>query len=737
MKSFIAYILLFISSIIYSQNSDWVYRNPYPQNDFYAIKFFNFNTGFVAGSNGIILKNTINSNNWQLQPSGTSADLFSLFFFDLNHGFASGDSGKILYTSNSGTNWASISSGTNLAIRTITFVNPYTGFAVGDGGRVIKSTDGGMNWILNYTASANLYSLTFYDSINGFAGGVNGVFLKTTNGGTTWSSQNVGTTIIRGIAATNSNVIYLANSQNAIPRTTDGGLTWSNVTIPWQVSFYRVKFINNQTGYAAGVGGFRFMTLDGGNNWFQWNISQYCQNNDVYDFDISDTLAFLCGKGGFVVDKPRGFSSNFRGNEFGGSMDNLISISLINEDTGFTISSYRLFRTVNAGVNWSIANPVGCSTDALAGSSDLVDVKCYSPQSSYRLIHIVQPTLYNMTYLSQSTNGGISWDGPRSYSSQAMLILGICEVQGVTYISTGPYGAGSHAPEILRNDGSGWVRIYTSNTIGTAALSFANQNTGIALGYYTNPPTYLRTTDGGLTWSNNTTGSTKSIRAIQLLQSGTGYIAGDSSFLIRTTNFGANWLLISNNSNAYLFQIQFIDDVTGWVIGASRVYPNPYRLYYTNNGGQNLMQVQSLGNFQPKGMSFLNTLTGYVCGDSGVVLKTTNGGLTFVDPSASNIPDRFLLHQNYPNPFNPVTKIKFSLLNPSEGGAMSTRLIIYDVLGREVVTLLNEQLQPGSYSVDWDAANYPSGVYFYKLEVRQAGSSTGDYAQTKKMVLIK
>ena len=61
---------------------------------------------------------------------------------------------------------------------------------------------------------------------------------------------------------------------------------------------------------------------------------------------------------------------------------------------------------------------------------------------------------------------------------------------------------------------------------------------------------------------------------------------------------------------------------------------------------------------------------------------------------------------------------------------MSVKLIIYDLLGKEVSTLINEQLQPGSYSVDWDASNFPSGVYFYKLEA-------GDYSESKKMVLIK
>jgi len=97
---------------------------------------------------------------------------------------------------------------------------------------------------------------------------------------------------------------------------------------------------------------------------------------------------------------------------------------------------------------------------------------------------------------------------------------------------------------------------------------------------------------------------------------------------------------------------------------------------------------------------------------------------------SSEVPKSFALYQNYPNPFNPNTKIKFSLPNPSKGGALETRLVVYDALGRVVATLVDQQMQPGSYEVEWDAGNYPSGVYFYKLE-------SGSFSESKKLVLIK
>lgn len=90
-----------------------------------------------------------------------------------------------------------------------------------------------------------------------------------------------------------------------------------------------------------------------------------------------------------------------------------------------------------------------------------------------------------------------------------------------------------------------------------------------------------------------------------------------------------------------------------------------------------------------------------------------------------NIPVKFMLSQNYPNPFNPATTIKFAV--PVAG---LIKLSVYDILGREIKILANENLAAGSYSVNWNASNYPSGIYFYRLE----GS---DFTETKKMILLK
>ncbi len=95
----------------------------------------------------------------------------------------------------------------------------------------------------------------------------------------------------------------------------------------------------------------------------------------------------------------------------------------------------------------------------------------------------------------------------------------------------------------------------------------------------------------------------------------------------------------------------------------------------------------------------------------------------------STTPETFLLEQNYPNPFNPTTKIRYSIPNVGFGLAQ-TVLKVYDVLGNEVATLVNEEKPAGSYEVTFDASNLSSGIYFYKI-------NAGSFSDTKKMILIK
>jgi Secretion system C-terminal sorting domain/Beta-propeller repeat len=184
---------------------------------------------------------------------------------------------------------------------------------------------------------------------------------------------------------------------------------------------------------------------------------------------------------------------------------------------------------------------------------------------------------------------------------------------------------------------------------------------------------------------------------------------------------------VDDSSNVY---------VTGNIINSSQNYEFATIKYNTLGvqqwiknypGGGDRIAVDSLRNVYVTG-------TNNLAGTGLDIITIKYSQLVGISSNNEQLPVQYKLYQNYPNPFNPVTKIKFDLpksnLTMSEAKGHNVKLIIYDVLGREVAILVNKDLKPGTYVAEFDGSNLPSGIYFYTLE-------TGDFRDTKKMILIK
>ena len=96
----------------------------------------------------------------------------------------------------------------------------------------------------------------------------------------------------------------------------------------------------------------------------------------------------------------------------------------------------------------------------------------------------------------------------------------------------------------------------------------------------------------------------------------------------------------------------------------------------------------------------------------------------------SSVAKDYSISQNYPNPFNPVTTIRFAIASNVKGQTSNVELVIFDILGRKIETLVNQQLKPGTYEVEWNGSNFASGVYYYRIE-------TENFVDLKKMIMIK
>jgi hypothetical protein len=192
---------------------------------------------------------------------------------------------------------------------------------------------------------------------------------------------------------------------------------------------------------------------------------------------------------------------------------------------------------------------------------------------------------------------------------------------------------------------------------------------------------------------------------------------GDGVF--RYNGSDTNWVAINNGlTNRYIESLVVID---------SNVFAGTDRGVFlsTDNGNSWLIADSSLSGKYIKSLSVSggNLIAG--TSSNGVWRRTLSDMITGIKYKYSDIPQIFTLQQNFPNPFNPNTTILFSL--PSKSYVL---LRVYDVLGREVATIISEDISAGNYSRRWNAANISSGIYFYRL---QADSFT----ETKKMILLK
>jgi len=196
--------------------------------------------------------------------------------------------------------------------------------------------------------------------------------------------------------------------------------------------------------------------------------------------------------------------------------------------------------------------------------------------------------------------------------------------------------------------------------------------------------------------------------------------------IMKSSNGGASWF---NSSGIPIYNGN---------ISVSGMLTKVNDEVYTVRGGNILKSNDNGSSFDPAycpgtgGISVIvrslkteNNITSvYVIGYYGNVYKA-DIQTTGVNNISTIVPDNCSLSQNYPNPFNPATKIKFDLIKSG-----LVKLTVYDILGKEVATLVNENLSPGSYESDFNGSNLTSGVYFYRLE-------TKEFTQVRKMIINK
>lgn len=395
----------------------------------------------------------------------------------------------------------------------------------------------------------------------------------------------------------------------------------------------------------------------------------------------------------------------------------------INENTGWVINGY-VTKTTDGGLSWVQ------QTGLLGG------LRCIGFGDSltgWTAVLSGSPVMY------KTTNGGVFWAPVQNIP--APVPPGLCGIyavnRNVVYACGRYYGP---ARVVKTTDaGLSWLNIdMSSYANGLVDCYFFNQDSGFAAGgidsfYQNSRAVILFTSNGGSTWQTRYTGSltTEWCWKINFTSPLTGYVSvesyryTDTVTYLKTTNGGNSWARVTFESETDSFHHQGImflsNNQTGWVGG----YPGPPpfgngKTYQTTDAG--LTWIPQTWGYNVNRFRYINDTIVYAVGKTVYKYTTEPIGIR---PISSEIPKGFLLNQNYPNPFNPKTIINFKIPFSNY-----VKFVIYDALGRELTALVNEKLKPGVYEVSWDASNYPSGIYFYKI-------ITENFALSKKMILIK
>jgi hypothetical protein len=388
-----------------------------------------------------------------------------------------------------------------------------------------------------------------------------------------------------------------------------------------------------------------------------------------------------------------------------GTTAGFFSVKTVNDMVAWAAAAGAVVRrTTDGGVTWGNGNP---NPGVIVG--DIYNIEAIDANTAW------VTTSGASTFIYKTTNGGGTW--VQVFSQAGGFINAIKMVSATNGYAFGDPVAGNWVLLTTVNGGTTWTDLSTPAGTGDGRNNCA-QVMLPNMWFGTGQGTVVRSTNGGINWVTTTvTGITGQILGIKFNSPTLGLLGGAT--LSRTTDGGATWAAVTVPGTGNITGIDGSGNEFFLVRGTG--------IYRSTDGGLTFVSVHTAVGTQ-NDLKITNgpngCFVGWSVASAGNITKLVGVPVGIVINN-NEIPDNYSLLQNYPNPFNPTTNIKFSL--PNTG---LVKLVVFDVLGREVATLVNEVKSAGNYTADFDASTLSSGVYFYRLE-------SGNFTETKKMLLVK
>lgn len=650
------------------------------------------------------------------------------------------------------------------------------------GNGIYKSTDAGATWFQVATVSqvGNRCSYMAIDPFNSnivYMGGSSGIY-KSTNAGINWTNMaggsNVNCIIIN---PTNSQIIYITNggtNAGQIFKSTDGGTTWTTLAGGLPTTMGRIQLAmaksNVNTIYAsiaASSGGALlglYRTTDAGTTWtLQASTPNYLSSQGWYDNAVivkpSNENHVIVGgldcyastTGGTSLVQKAAWASSTPGNFCHADIHRLE----YNGTVLYCCSDGGVYKSTNDGNNWTDLNQKLSTLQYQSADYDPTNLlsfqggtqdnnKMTSTDGGNNWIQrttgdggytIVDPVNTNYVYgqyvngsIQRSNNSGVSFSSITPSGSTGGLFYNPYEMAPGDHntIVFGRADIWKTTNAQTATSSSGWTQIATTTIVGGSVSAIGISATNINKIYIgTSNGRILVTTDNGANWSVQTGYPYVSDFIVDNTNDNICYatLGGTgTTHVLKTTNSGLNWTSITGN----LPNIAANSIVMRTLSPRMLFVGTDFGVFQSTNDGANWISFSSgLPMVEVYDMKYKQTI--------GMILVATHGRgcWTFdlnstlgIDPFGE-IPAQYKLSQNYPNPFNPVTNIAFDIPKYN-----SVKLEIYDMSGKKIEELVNQNLNAGHYQVQWDASKYSSGAYVSKL-------TTPDYSATSKLMLIK
>ncbi len=589
---------------------------------------------------------------------------------------------------------------------------------------IITSYLAGIFWDTTNLTSDSVYCLISDTLIYRMYAGTNRDLYYSINGGGFWTATSLNKSVT-GIEIKDSTVIAAAN---------DNIYVSSNLGINWTASDFQQKaftlsILNDKIFAGAPYG--VYVSANNGLNWTATSL----HNNNVYKWDIGKARNNLIAysTNGIYVSTDEGITWSQRS-----TYNPCNSFYFSNHSGGFayiTSDKGKMFSSSDYGLNWNIQNLNNADVNAFSYKPGMlfasIDGLNYStnfgvnwsffPEFQNKEVTAIASN-NNITLaayngiISRTTNNGLNWV---STNFNAPWIQSI-NFKGTT--DTVFAGVGSlHGARKSVDGGNNW-EILSLNAFNVVDFAFFKDKIFAATvydGHPERPYGVFMSTDQGVTWHRTELDSVN-VNATSIAIAGSRIFVSTWNLLYYSDNGGINW----NSKSISLYTLGNI-----LVLDSLNILVGTFGdgIYLTTNAGLT---------WNRKNEGFINNynyISKFIKADNYIFCGTNYGGLwkrpisDFVGINNEHeiIPVNYSLGQNYPNPFNSSTIIKYEVSK-----ATHIKIKLYDVSGREILTLFQGYKTPGKYQISFSGENLSSGVYFYRFDSKT-------YSETKKMILIK